>query len=483
MKLILILFTFAFSTVLNSLNAQSIINEILKGNTPNQLSSTTDVSGCASHQLMIYQNQKSPGYMDLSDDFMLQIKNITSENQGYRFDENDTIIIPVVFHIVYNNPEENIPDSVLINQIELLNKSFRRKNADTINMRSVFNNIVGDGKIEFRLAEFTPEGNPTNGITRTSTSVENFGGILPYGPGQNQQITNWVNDSLFTNYYRLTRDDAGGKNAWDINRYLNIWVGDLRIKEPLFNNFEEIVYFALATPPFENLINWPESIIESLLPFEQGVLIHYVTIGPNNPAHFSSPYNVYNGITTTGKMLVHEIGHYLGLRHIWGDGDCTVDDFIDDTPNCNAHSNWGCDQFKNSCIDNINGVDLPDMIENYMDYSSGSCQNSFTKEQIVFMRNIIESYRPNLLNLTTNNPNDKDLIVYPNPTTGKITIDLLSEMTNVILNVRNIQGQLVDFNQINNGKTIDVNINQPNGIYFIEIHSEKGKSIVKVVKN
>ena len=71
-----------------------------------------------------------------------------------------------------------------------------------------------------------------------------------------------------------------------------------------------------------------------------------------------------------------------------------MDDFIADTPNANNHSNWGCNLNSNTCVDNIEGVDLPNMVENYMDYSSGTCQNSFTIGQADVMRAVLDVYRP-----------------------------------------------------------------------------------------
>ena len=81
--------------------------------------------------------------------------------------------------------------------------------------------------------------------------------------------------------------------------------------------------------------------------------MHYANIGSNNPNLLAAPYTGFNGVTTTGKMLVHEVGHYLGLRHIWGDGYCNFDDYIDDTPNSVSESSWNCNFNLNSCLDNI----------------------------------------------------------------------------------------------------------------------------------
>jgi hypothetical protein len=100
-----------------------------------------------------------------------------------------------------------------------------------------------------------------------------------------------------------------------------------------------------------------------------------------------------------GRACVHEVGHYLGLRHIWGDplfGDgCSVDDGLSDTPNQNAASQFSCNHNLNSCTDSP--VNYPDMVENYMDYSNDGCMNMFTVNQSIVMRAILELARPGLI--------------------------------------------------------------------------------------
>ena len=232
---------------------------------------------CGSHELIKSLDRKNHGFLDLTNQYMRQITDLVrlqSQNRNYE----DLYVIPVVFHVVYNNDDENIPDSVFHNQIEILNDCFRRHNADTVNTRPQFYDIVGDAKIEFKLAEIDEDGFPTTGITRTYTDVEYFGGVLPYAAWQTQEITGWVSDSLLYNYFRLTKSASGGIDAWDTEQYLNIWIGDLRILEPQINNFEELVYFGLATPPL-NHANWPDSIIAGVDTLGHGILIHYVNIG------------------------------------------------------------------------------------------------------------------------------------------------------------------------------------------------------------
>jgi hypothetical protein len=282
---------------------------------------------------------------------------------------------------------------------------------------------------------------------------------------------------LFYNFFRLTNSSLGGQDAWDTDRYLNIWIGDLRIFEPQFNNFEEIVYFALATPPI-NHTNWPDTILDLTSPYSQGVLIHYVNVGSNNPNLLPSPYNTYNGVVTTGKLLVHETGHYLGLRHIWGDGDCSFDDFISDTPNSSSASQWTCNLSANTCVDNIGGQDLPDMVENYMDYSSGNCQNAFTIEQGDLMRDALVLYYPNLSDQLTGIDDYESttaLTIFPNPSSG---IFHLSEIANEI-KVLNLVGQTVS--RFTNTDKIDIS-QLTNGVYLTSIKIGSEFHVIQVVK-
>lgn len=460
---------------------QTPINKILLGNIAIDSTNSPNIMGCGSYDYFKFQNKKT-GLLNLSNNFAQQVHEIlNSKKQTHSL--NDIIEIPVVFHVVHNNNSVNIDDSVLHNQIKILNACYRRKNADTVNTRPIFSNIVGDSKIEFKLAQVDPNGNTTTGITRTYSNIEYFGGILPYGPGQNQQISNWVKDSLFYNYSRITVDSLGGKSAWDSNRYLNVWIGDLRILEPKFNDFKEIVYFAFATPPKNININWPDSILQFFNPYEQGVTIHYMNVGSNNLNMFLPPYNTYNGKATTGKILVHEVGHYFGLRHIWGDGDCSVDDFINDTPNSNAASTWNCDFSRNTCVDSFNGIDMPDMVENYMDYSNGNCQNSFTKGQIDFMRYVLSTFRTELVNVKKyNNVPSPEVLMYPNPTAGKFSIECKSNFTNTVVNIRSVLGEIIKQEHVCDNRKIDLELDYSNGIYFVEIISNNKCLTFKLLK-
>src|SRR5690606_8687983 len=110
--------------------------------------------------------------------------------------------IPVVFHVVYNNAQQDIPDNVIIDQIRILNEDYNRLNADTVNMRSDFDDVAGNPRIEFMLARIDEFGNPTNGITRTSTATPSFGSVT-------------VITGSFADLEKVKSTADGGIDPWD----------------------------------------------------------------------------------------------------------------------------------------------------------------------------------------------------------------------------------------------------------------------------
>ena len=251
---------------------------------------------------------------------------------------SSTILIPVVVHVVYNNAAQNISDAQIISQIQVLNEDFRRMNADQANTPSAFANLAGNANIEFKLARRDPNGNTTNGITRTSTSTETF--------------SMEMDNVKFSN--------LGGNNAWNTRRYLNIWVCNLG---------DDLLGYAQF--PFEFQTK----------PNTDGVVIHYKHFGRDGSAE--SPYD-------KGRTATHEVGHWLDLRHIWGDdgGSCSGTDNIADTPNQGGY-NEGCPSFPKTdhCTNTSPGV----MFMNYMDYTYDACMNLFTKGQVERMRSLFDT--------------------------------------------------------------------------------------------
>jgi hypothetical protein len=464
------------------LGAQGVINSSLIKHSHIQAATPENgkqpIVGCGSYEFLRFADRQQPGFLNQANQSLQLLAESLQQSQKT---SNMVVTVPVVFHIVYNNSSENLPDSVIFNQLAELNRNFRRQNPDTATLRPVFDSLVGDTRIEFVLADTDPDGNPTTGITRTSTNIAHFGDTLPYGPNQQAQIAQWVEDSLFLNYYRITRDSLGGIDPWDTDRYFNVWVGDLRIYEPLFNNFEELVFFGLASPP-PNHPNWQASGIDTLIP-EQGALIHYVAIGPNNPVKFPPPYNAFNGLVGEGGILTHEAGHYLGLRHIWGDGGCDVDDFISDTPLSGQNGQFSCVKSTNSCNDTTAVTDLPDMVENFMDYTSDDCNNSFTLEQGNLMRAVLQTYRPNLATIgIEERVISNSFEAYPNPSRGKLTIAMQKQFEQAEVRVYSLNGALLSRAVYNEQSELQVNLLGPSGIYLVQVITPDETGVFRIIK-
>ncbi|MDX2001904.1 MAG: M43 family zinc metalloprotease [Chitinophagales bacterium] len=345
--------------------------------------SAQQILPCVTDEVYRQNCVKYPGYEQVvkaAFDYAKQQQ--ASSKQSSTF---DTIYrIPVVVHVVYDSAKQNIPDSVIFSQIKVLNQDYRRKNDDTSDTRSIFSSRAGDAGIEFFLADTDPNGNATNGITRTNTTKDNFSFDL-FGGGLGIDAVKF--------------DTSGGINAWDVNKYMNIWVCNTEA-----SGFSFGLVLGLAYPPV-GAPNWPAGA-NAPDPGMEGVVIHYKVFGRNNI--YSNTGSLV--VAGEGRTPVHEAGHFLGLRHIWGDANafigedgCTVDDGIDDTPNCKDNAAQSCNLNKNTCTDPVG--DTPDMIENYMDYSDERCMNMFSEGQIAIMRSTLATLRTQLPNIGSDNDN------------------------------------------------------------------------------
>lgn len=314
-----------------------------------------------------------------------------SEGQAKSKFEIDTVYkIQVVFHIVYNSQIENVSDDYVYSQLKILNDCFRRTSADTSETRRIFRDVAGDARIEFELAQVDPIGNPSSGIVRKQTVISSFG-------GGDYDLRDRV------------KSEPYGSAAWDTEKYLNIWVCDLSR-----GGVDGLLGYAY--PPVNSEF-WQATNYGNITREKQGVVLHYKVLGGS-----------FNGGVenfTEGKSLVHEVGHYLGLRHIWGDGGCYVDDFLDDTP-LSARANLGCMTGINTCGFQLNG-DLPDMIENYMDYSNDACKNMFSKQQVAHMRYNLRELRSGIYEEQITVPPKPAFVdgrvgVYPNPALDELNV-------------------------------------------------------------
>jgi len=428
------------------------------------LSKAQDVefTKCLSPQAIEYQNHLTPGYSEHVEYIFSQAKQWYNTHGR----KKNTYTIPVVVHVVYNTAGQNLHDSVIFNQIENLNKDFNRQNDDAGNLRPFFNPIVGPANIEFQLAMVDPDGNPTSGIIRTETTKTTFGNLAAF-----------LGD--FTELEKVKSTADGGSSPWNQNEYLNIWICNMSVN--LLGN-ETTALLGYATPP-DGLPHWPAGTIDGL---SDGVVIQFQCFGSNNPNPLPNPDGSGDILEVLGRTVTHEVGHYLGLRHIWGDGGCTAEDGVDDTPNATGQSNFDCDDTKNTCVDDIPelGGDAPDMIENFMDYSAESCQNAFTLGQIGIMVSVLEIFRPDLGDGNPLSLKEKEISysIYPNPFSDEFTIEIEHGQVEMVVLLTLDGKEVYASNLSQNQMNIDTRLLN-SGVYIVKLISDSNiVSTHKIIK-
>lgn len=254
-------------------------------------------------------------------------------------DVDQVLRIPVVFHVFHENGSENISRAQILDQMRILNEDFRRLNKDTGNTDPLFKGIAADFKVEFELAKLDPQGRCTDGVVR-----------------------------MYTRYTSNADDNIKRLSVWPNNRYLNVWVVK-NIKDR--GDAGTILGYA----QFPWAINGNQSSVTD------GVIIRHDYIGSIGTSN----------LARAGRVATHEVGHWLGLFHPF-QGGCDEGDDVNDTPPV-EDANYGCTR-RNSCTND--SPDLPDQIENFMDYADGSCQNMFSLGQKIRSRQVLFINRTDL---------------------------------------------------------------------------------------
>jgi hypothetical protein len=359
----------------------------------------------------IYHKQKleaDPGYAKSIELSELKVQKWISENRSHlKMSDDNKVVVPIVFHVVYNadsTETQMLPREKLLEQIETLNRDFNRDNNDKGRTRPVFDTIAESANIVFTLANKDPEGNDFDGITYTETDVVGFD-LFPFLPG-------------YVDLDSLKTTSGGGHDAWT-DAYLNVWVARLTF-------FGSEGLYGIAT--FPQTMDSEEAGGTEPTPSElQGVSMMYNVVGNVLDA---------NGDTlNAGRTLTHEIGHFFGLRHIWGDGQdgiCGASDYVHDTPFAINNANFTCNFNLNECANEDafwGTIDPPNNIENYMDYSGDLCYNMFSRGQTDRMNGFLYTERDALFSGEDNggkSTSEFKTWVYTEPTSCPETCDGLA---------------------------------------------------------
>lgn len=380
---------------------------------------------CATDFYLQQQIQINPNFIAKRTEIERFTQKWIAENR-YHPSRRQVITIPVVVHVVWNTPSENISDAQIQSQIEVLNRDFRALNVEIPGVPAIFKPAIADAEIEFCLASRDPQGNPTNGITRTQTNVSQFSPIRA-----------------------ICYADRGGHDAWDTQQYLNIWVGDI-------------------STSFLGEASFPGMDI----PEEDGVRIHFEAFGTIGSAG-EPPYNL-------GRTTTHEIGHYFNLYHVWGqninDPSCEYDDEVNDTPRQSS-------TFRNECpVHPQIFCGTASMFMNFMNYTDDACMAMFTKGQKMRMLAALNGPRVGLLNALGCQPPVsaseepafiKNIQLLQNPVREEIHLQRTAfPGEEIIIRLMNAQGQHIFSNVWQNDTAFTRNVSAlPKGIYFLILQS------------
>jgi hypothetical protein len=385
---------------------------------------------CATMDKLQERLNADPEFARQHQEMMDFIQNPDNPQTLFRQPNSPAIVvtIPVVFHVLYKNATQNISDAQINSQLTVLNNDYRKLNADfNAVVPAAFRQLAADVEIVFCKATRTPTGATTTGITRKSVP-STF--------------------DLFSDYY-----STAGQPAWNVSKYLNVWIGRF--------NDNQLLGFA-NLPPATGPVTFDGD----------GLVIGDQFFGTTGTA--SAPFN-------KGRTGTHEIGHYFGLLHPWGNdfsscGTAQNSDGVADTP-ATDNPHYDCPTFPsnaNTCTSSANGA----MFMNYMDYVDDACMAMFTNGQKTIMQNTLAGPRLSLLTSAgcgllglDEVQAIKAIAVYPNPvskyfmiTSPQVDIDEVE--------VFNTMGQIVKTQKLSKANNV-INIEElASGTYYLRIYND-----------
>ena len=436
----------AFSFVLFSFF--TLFSQVKRTIDPTNVRDGEQVEYCIQHKKMAALMQNTDYVLQKQQDdieFAKALKKAQPKGVVYR--------IPIVFHVLHNNGVENISDEQIMDQLAILNRDFRKQNADTATVQSDFVGMPTDAEIEFVLATKAPNGTCFKGITRTMNA-------LSYdGADGDAQVTAIRNGNDVFN------------GSWPGNKYLNVFIcGEI----------------GGAAGYTTNPSGWSGSSMTN------GIWILHDYVG-----------SIGTSSVGTSRALTHEVGHWLNLSHTWGGNNnpgnassCSTDDGVDDTPNCIGVTS--CLINANTCnsVNSYWSYDVRDNVENYMDYSY--CSKMYTGGQVDRMRAALQSTntgRFNLwqsANLTATGATGDVYLCKAQFTTDRTTIclgdsiQLVDDSYNLVTgwnwDVTPATGWTFASGSAANSQNPTINFSQP-GLYTVKLTATDGSTSDDEIKN
>ena len=368
---------------------------------------------CATMEVLEAQLAANPGLAQRMAAIEAHTKQFLAQPTAMQRGTAATVVtIPVVVHVVYNTEAQNVSDAQVAAQIAVLNEDFAKTNADASLVPAPFTGVAAVTNVRFVLAKRNPNGLATSGVVRRLTKTRSFS----------------TND--FVKY-----TSKGGDDAWPSGSYLNLWLCNLG----------------------QSLLGYAQ--FPGGAPATDGVVCLYSSV----PGGTATNYN-------KGRTATHEVGHWLNLRHIWGDATCG-DDFVGDTPTQQT-SNGGCPAFPHVTCSNQG-----DMSMNYMDYTYDQCMYMFTTGQSSRMDALFTSSgaRVSMLNSTGGTAPLRQVAatptpVYPNPASGSLSLSLPvgADVTQYAVRVYDMRGHEMTDARYNGRGQVEVS-NLPKGLYYVTI--------------
>ena len=410
------------------------------------------IQKCATEMLLQQKLNSDPSLRNT----YLQQQQILNENaaliqtRGIAARTNSSRTIPVVFHVLLNQSQINQLNGTaginkrIVSQMDALNRDFNAKNTDITNVPAAFQPKVGNMDIAFALAHRDPQGKSTSGVDIVV---------------QNSSV-----DGFFAGSGNERDAGMGGVDPWDKEHYLNIWVVNI-------TGFGGGVLGFTLSPTNEPVFNQV-----------RGVTLDYGALGQNYGSQ-----GFFIADADSGRTLVHEVGHFFELVHIWGLTDnCSDDDGVGDTPKQET-SNFGCPSFPlfDDCTAGGDGI----MFMNYMDYCVDKCLLMFTNGQVAKVNASLNDGNKTLgesgnraewPDIVNNTAAEDNIAIYPNPSTGIFAIrNTNSKLQRVV--ITDMTGQTVWAKNMNGESDLTINISdKAKGIYAVHCLSQDGTVTSKI---